>query len=250
MEFEVSSDPQASNGSRFMNDQDKTLLMIRALHQAKSFVTELAAPSPVIYAPMVRIETLNADQELPRADIIIFTSSNAVRLYAHKTHDRTSRVVCVGSITARVATERGFNVSHIFETAKQVVAYLQKNISSETPILYPRAETVSLDIADALSDARYAVHNAILYRQTFQPLSVEGIAVIESFPTIVPILSLEVAKRFKDALVSIRPMDLTVVCISVPVAAVFNDLSGFRVEIAQKPDRADLIKQVKASLSA
>lgn len=233
-----------------MNNPSKILLMIRAQKQAEDFAAELAVSNAVIYAPMVRIDPMNADDDLPHAGTVIFTSSNAVRFYADRAQNRTSGVLCVGSATDRAATAYGFQVMHTFETAKQLVAFVGENLKVRTPILYPRAETVSVDIAGDLAELGHSVRDAILYRQTFLPLSDEGINAVESLPLIIPILSREIAKRFRDVLVSAKPRDLTIVCISAPVAAIFDDLGGFSVEIAQKPTRSALIHQVKASLSA
>jgi len=229
-----------------MNTQPKTLLMIRAYDQAVNFVAELTLPNPVVYAPMVEIEPLNAGQTLPPADLVIFTSANALRQYADKTQHRGD-VYCVGSITKRAATERGFNILQSFETAEQLVGFLRENTAANKRMLYPRAETVSHDIASSLSAFGYQVTDAILYCQTFLPLSNEAITLIESSPVLVPILSKEIAKRLLTAIAPLKPRDLSLVCISPAVAAVF---SGFNVKTAQNPTRAALIEQIKSGFVA
>lgn len=233
-----------------MKTPNKTLLMIRAKDQAVDFVTELAVTTPVVFAPMVRIEPIEVTKPLPFVDGIIFTSSNAVRIYAMRTQSRSAKVFCVGSTTVRVAKERGFNVENSFPTAKDLAAFFQAHFKAKTNVLYPRAETVSFDVAGELSKAGHRVHEAILYRQTFQSLSGEGMRLIKSSSVIVPILSREAAIRFHDFLAFAKPHDLTIVCISAPVAAIFSDLSDVHVEIAEKSTRAALLSQIKASLSA
>lgn len=220
----------------------KTVLMIRARDQAADFVAELAVSTPVVYAPMVQIEPLNADQTLPAADVVVFTSSNAVRLFAAKTQTRSMDIVCVGSITARIAAKSGFHAAQTFETAEQLVASFQSRANDALHILYPRAETVSLDIASALSAMGHQATDIVIYRQIFQALSHEAKELLESSSVIVPIFSREIAKRFRDTITALKPHDLTLVCISAPVAAIFD---GFNVEIAKKPTRAALIAQIK-----
>ena len=215
--------------------------MIRAYDQAVDFVAELALPNPVIYAPMVQIEPLNATQTLPPADLVIFTSANAVRLYAKKIN-HNGDVFCVGTITKRVAAERRFNISQTFETAEQLVSFFRANTSDNTSILYPRAETVSYDIAKKLTHFGHQITDTILYRQSFLPLSDEAVRLIESSPTLVPILSKEIAKRFRAAITPINPRDLSLVCISPTVAAIFGDYS---VKTAQNTTRAALTEQIK-----
>ncbi|MBL4750217.1 MAG: uroporphyrinogen-III synthase [Amylibacter sp.] len=224
-----------------MNTLPTTLLMIRAYDQAVDFVAELALPNPVIYAPMVQIEQLNTGQTLPPADLVIFTSANALRLYADKTQHRGD-VFCVGSVTKRAATERGFNILQSFETAEQLIGFFRENTADTKSILYPRAETVSHDITTSLSAMGCRITGAILYRQTFLPLSDQAIKLIESSPVLVPVLSKEIAKRMRAALTPLKPRDLSLVCISPAVAAVFN---GFNVKTAQSPTRAALMEQIK-----
>lgn len=227
-----------------MKTPDKTLLMVRAYDQAANFVAELDTPCPVIFAPMVQIEPINTDQSLPVADLVIFTSANAVRLYASMTqHNGT--VICVGPTTKRAALAHGLNVSQTFETAELLVAYFHNTTNSNTNILYPRAETISLDIAEELASMGMQVTEAILYRQTFKSLTDEAIILIESSPTLVPILSKEIAKRFHSAIIALKPCDLTLVCISPSVAAIFT---GFNVKTAENPTRIALIKQIKIGL--
>jgi uroporphyrinogen-III synthase len=248
--MQVSPDQQASNGSHPMNKPIKTLLMIRAYDQAVGFVAELDVPNPVVYSPMVIIEPLDTDKDLPNTATVIFTSSNAVRLYASLTTERRQNILCVGSITSQAASRLGFTVSHSFEIASKLVIYLKQENETIGDIFYPRAETISVDIAKALSKSDKSISERVLYRQNFQPLSDEGRDVIESLPVIAPILSKEVAFRFRDAIQRLKPKDLTIICISHAVASVFDDLSNFRLEIAQKPNRVALIEQIKINVSA
>jgi len=225
----------------------KTVLMIRAYDQAVDFAADLAVANPVAFAPMVCIEPLNTAQILPSVDRVVFTSSNAVRLFASKTKDRSMDITCVGSVTARTAAECGFKTPQLFQTATQLVTSFQRETHDGVRILYPRAETVALNIADELARTGYDVTDMIIYRQTFQPLSHDAVNLIESSSVVVPIFSMEIAKRFHKAIISIKSYDLTPVCISSPVAAVFE---GFSVEIAPKPTRAAIITVIKNCLSA
>lgn len=236
--------------SVLMNTPRKTILMVRAYDQAIDFVAELNVQNPVVFSPMVSIDPLNTDKILPTTATVIFTSSNAVRLYASQTSERRQNIFCVGSVTTQAATGFGFTVAQNFETASKLITYLKKPHENLGYIFYPRAETVSVDIAAALSGKGNPISEMVLYRQSFQPLSDEGQHAIESLAVITPILSKEIAIRFRDIIQSLKPKKLTIICISEAVASVFDDLSGFSVEIAPKPNRAALIQQIKANLSA
>jgi uroporphyrinogen-III synthase len=232
-----------------MNKPDKTLLMIRAYDQAIEFVAELNVCNPILFSPMVCIDPLNTKTKPPKTETVIFTSSNAVRLYADLTSDRGQNICCVGTVTAQATARFGFTVTRSFETAAKLIEYLSQTIEPIGTILYPRAETVSVDIADALSHTGTPISEMILYRQNFQPLSGEAKHTIESVAVITPILSKEIALRFRATLQTINPKQLTIICISEAVASVFDDLNGFKVEIASKPNRSALIQQIKANLS-
>ncbi|MFK5998021.1 MAG: uroporphyrinogen-III synthase [Rhodobacterales bacterium] len=233
-----------------MNTQNKTILMIRERTQAADFIAELDMQGPVVFAPMVQIVPMQVDQVLPNATGIIFTSANAVRFYAKATKDRNAQVYCVGSQTERAAKGAGFRVTQRFETAAQLVAHFNAMPNPLSGIFYPRAETVAVDIAKELSDAGHHIEDAIFYRQAFQALPDKAKGLIESSSLIVPIFSHQIAKRFRQGLIFVKPCDLTIMCISTYVASVFDDLSGFRIDIAQKPTRAAMVDKIKASLLA
>ncbi len=233
-----------------MNAKNKTILMIRERKQAADFITKLDLQSPVVFAPMVRIVPLHTDQTWPKASEIIFTSPNAVRLYAKTTKNRNAQVFCVGSQTERMAQDNGFGIARRFETAAELVAHFNNMPKTNNGILYPRAETISLDITNELSKAGHQIQDAIIYRQTFQSLPGKARNLIESSGLIVPIFSQEIAKRFRELLNCVKPHDLTLICISANVADIFANFSGFRVEITQKPTRAAMIDSIKANLMA
>jgi uroporphyrinogen-III synthase len=229
-----------------MSKQNKTLLMIRAYDQATRFVSDLAISNPVVFAPIVRIEPLNHEKALPVADMLIFSSSNAVRLYTDREKNCDAETVCVGSITAKIAGDLGFKVSQTFETAKLLIAHFRNAHPDTKRILYPRAETVSLDIASELADMGYRISDTVLYRQKFQPLTDQAKDLIESSSLVVPILSKETAKHFLESIVSLIPLDLTLVCISPSVASIYDDFSEINVKIAENPTRAALCAEIKA----
>jgi len=233
-----------------MNTQNKTILMIREPAQAVDFIAELGVQVPVVYAPMVRIVPLHQGQDLPHAQTIIFTSPNALRFYATAVKARDALVYCVGTQTERAAKVAGFSVVQRFETSAQLVGYFNKMAKPVSGILYPRAETVALDIAKELAKAGHDIQDVILYRQAFLLLPDMARELIESSGLIVPIFSQEIAKRFRAALISVKPHDLTLLCISEHVAVIFDDLGGFRIKVAQKPTRADMIDQIKTDLTA
>ena len=233
-----------------MSKQNKTLLMIRAYDQAARFVSDLAISNPVVFTPIVRIEPLNIEQTLPVADMLIFSSSNAVRFYADSENNRDVETVCVGSMTANVANDFGFKVSQTFETAKLLIAQFRSAPLDTKRIQYPRAETVSLDIASELAGMGYRISDTILYRQNFQPLADQAKDLIESSSLVVPILSKETAKHFLDSIYSLKLHDLTLVCISPSVASIFDVFGRIKVKTAENPTKAALCAEIKACLNA
>jgi uroporphyrinogen-III synthase len=245
---ELSPDLQASNGSGIMNKIEKTLLMVRALDQATDFVAELDISNTVMFAPMVKIKPLNVKDPTPTAHTLIFTSSNAVRLYACRTQKRDQNVLCVGSVTQKEAENAGFTVLKIFETAQNLISFFETQTTHQNQIIYPRAQIVSLDLVKELMAMGYVANDIILYQQTFLPLPQDAKILIESSSVVLPVLSQEIAKRVQAALICSKPDDLTIICISPKVAAIFDDITGVNIKISPKPDRASLLALVKDSL--
>ncbi len=225
----------------------KTLLMIRDEQLAVDFVSGLAVSNPVVYAPMVTIEQVNAKQPIPVADMLVFTSSNGVRAYRAMTKDRSVIAICVGSVTEKVAVDEGIEVSKTYET---VAALIEDIKDTSQSIVYLRGEVVSVDIAQALSDTKVRLTEVILYEQVFHKLPPQGVNEIESSAVIVPILSKEIAIRFLKALTTIKSQNVTIICISAAVAAIFKDSADFTVETASNPTRAALMQMVKTALSS
>jgi len=228
----------------------KTLLMIRDQQLATDFVAALDMANPVVYAPMVSIEQIPHEHPLPVAETLIFTSSNAVRSYCQATADRTTKTLCVGSVTAYIAQNLGLNVQHTYDTVDALIADVKSSAPDYATILYPRGKVVSVDIAKALSDTQISVSQAILYKQAFHDLSPQAVAQIESSAVVVPVLSKEIAIRFLQAITRVKPHHLTIICISPTVAEIFNDTTGFAVKTATQPTRAALIDAVRTTLSS
>lgn len=224
--------------------------MIRAKDQAIDFVVDLTVSNPVVYAPMVEIEPMNMGVVPPNSNILIFTSANAVGIYSTSTQDRNNSVVCVGSVTHKAAENVGFTVQNNFETTELLINFFQNQLVHNNSIFYARAETVSQDLTQILTDMGYTISDMILYRQQFLPLSQVAINLIESSLVAVPILSTEIARQFRDAIVPCSPHNLILICISSQVAAIFKGLSGFKVEIATKPTRVALIDKIKDNITA
>lgn len=231
-----------------MNELKKTLLMIRAQDQATDFVAELAISNTVMFAPMVQIKPFNVTQPIPTAHTLIFTSSNAVRLYICTTPQRGQNVLCVGSVTQKTAEDAGFTVSKIFETTQKLISYFETQPAHQHQITYPRAQIVSLDLVKQLTGMGYVANDIILYQQMFLALQPDAIILIESSPVVLPVLSQEIARRLRAELTGLKSRGLTLICISTKVAAVFDGLSGVNVKIPPKPDRASLLALVKDSL--
>lgn len=228
------------------NKPAATLLMIRNRDQAADFISDLDLTNPVVYAPMVHLEPLHHTKKPPMADVIIFTSSNAVRFYGAQSYSVRPDVICVGSRTAVAAQKVGFNVLKVYETAQALIVKELKaaNLKGKV-LLYPRAETVSVDITQTLSDHGYSVHDFILYKQTFVPLPQTGKTLIQSQHTIVPVFSKAIAYHFRSSLEGMQPYNLVIVCISPPVADIFDGLENNHITTAQMPTRAGLIDEIR-----
>ena len=201
-----------------------------------------------MFAAMVQIKPLTVKHPISDAHTLIFTSSNAVRLYSSQTKQRGQKVLCVGSVTQKTAENAGFTVSNIFETAQNLISFYETQTVHHNQIVYPRAQIVSVDLVKELTAMGYVANDIILYQQIFLPLPQDAKTLIESSSVVLPVLSQEIAKRVQAALIGLKPDDLTIICISPKIAAVFDDLTGVNIKISPKPDRVSLLALVKDSL--
>lgn len=120
--------------------------------------------TPVV-APLLDIRPLDARPDPAAADALVFTSRNAVAVFADRTSDRTRPVFAVGDATAALAREAGFAQVRSAGGDLRALAALIRAEGAGLSILHPCAAEPAGDLAglvgDAAAVARLAIYESV-----------------------------------------------------------------------------------------
>jgi len=202
---------------------------------AARFRDRFGADWPVILAPVMEIETLDA--AIPAFDAVIFTSQNAVAPLVARVPAEGRRAYCVGRKTARAALDAGFQV---VEGGGDAAALLDVIRSAQRGgrLLHARGEEIAFPLYEKLNSAGIETVEAVLYRQKPQSFPPELLARIAAAgPVLAPIFSPRSA-RLLAAQLQGRDLTLRIAAISPAVAEAAAALDPEALEIATRPDAA------------
>jgi len=144
------------------------ILFTRELNESEDLIKKFKSSGfKVSNLPLLKISKLNYNEIKPSSfEVIIFTSSNAIKFLELKNIDKNILCFCVGSSTERTARSKGFqkvfaadgNVRNLKELIQQNLAVKNKRI------LYVSGEIVSYPLDKELTLEGYAVNRLINYR--------------------------------------------------------------------------------------
>lgn len=201
---------------------------------------------PTMTNPVIEIEAVAASLPDQRYDAIVFTSANGVRAAKHFEHFKELPVFAVGTRTAEVARECGFE--NVGIAAGEVNA-LGELIVAELPagarVLHLAGEDRAGDLPGRLSRAGIRTETAVIYRA--KPAAALKPETIEAFRTGRIDAVLHYSERSAAAFVRLAyaaGIDEDIrktrhICLSAAVAAPLR-LIGLRAEIAAAPEEQAL----------
>lgn len=209
-----------------------TLLITRpeegAARLAAAARARFGADFALLIAPLTRIVPTGA--ALPEADVLIFTSEQAVRFAGNG-----RPAYCVGARTAVAARAAGFVAIEGPGTAEGLSALILAQHPAGR-IVHARGAEAALPLAQALAAAGLPAQEAIIYRQESAALSPEAAALLQGTgPVLVPVFSARGAARFAAAAAGARA-PLWIAAISDAAAQPCAALHPARLEIAARPD--------------
>jgi uroporphyrinogen-III synthase len=215
------------------------VLVTRPLAEARSFATALTrrfGPKvrPIL-APLMASEHLAP--ALPTGPFagVIFTSATAVEAALPLGADLPQDAWCVGRKTAERAAASGFRARSADGDANALVAA----ILADPPrgrLLHLRGEDTRGEVAERLTSAGIETVSLVMYRQTAQPLSPEGAALLAtSGPVILPLFSPRSAVLFRAAMPGDSRATLLLVAMSDPVAEAARPIPHLALYTAAAP---------------
>jgi len=233
------------------------LLVTRPEPDARKLKTQLEALGhEVTVAPLLRIDVLPIEAAaFDGAQAIVATSRNGLRaLAAGGSSAEILRLplFAVGPDTEMLAREMGF--AEVFVgagSASDLVGLIESKASSSAgPIVHVAGETLAFDLAAPLKGSGLTVRKLVAYRsQAVRSLTVDTARLIaDGAIDAVILMSRRTAAAFGDAVTAGRLENsvggLTCLCISQEVAQELQALTLGRVEIAAKPNSAEMLALV------
>ena len=228
------------------------VLVTRAEPGASATGRRLAALGYLsIIEPLFTLEPIKAD--LPRFDVLAFTSANGVRAFARLSSLRDAPVFCVGRRTADAARDAGFeNVSSAEGDVTALLALIKRHATPDASVLHAGNEESRGDLAGALKAAGRDAHFRALYRA--RPANAPGPALADhllnsSRLEAVLVHSPRAATILAGFLAGAsNPTRLAIAAIS-PQAASALIVHASRLEIATSPDEKSLLLALERLVS-
>lgn len=202
----------------------------------------------VLVSPVLEIETYSTLPDLTKSKTLIFTSVHAVRGFTKLTKRREFACYVVGSSTAKVAKDAGFDAIDGGGQATALVEKIKMD-APPTPYLYLRGEHVSSDVAGSLNAEGMQTEQATLYSQVTVPLSEKAMKLLrKKRPVLLPLFSARSAQLFFEQGIGRAP--LHVVAMSEAVAEKVPRAKVKSIRIASKPDIEAMLSGLQALWSA
>ena len=228
----------------------KTLLLTRPKAQSCALAKEIEIEFPdkvtCLISPLMAITPIGDLPDISKFQALLFTSVNGVQAFIDLGGTTTSKCFCVGARTKRAAQAAGLDAVSANGAAAELIALVAKDVNADNgPLLHVRGERAAGDIAENLTTKGFTVEQAVLYRQEECDLSLAAKHALEGGEVYgLPLYSPLTARRFAE--ISAKNPDwptqnLTALCISENVAAEVEKLELGRVEIATKPNGAEML---------
>jgi uroporphyrinogen-III synthase len=226
-----------------------TILLIRPYEQsivfAAEFLAETGADVAIIPSPVLTIEPVLPLPDPAGAFALVFTSANAVRVFAQGGQGRGLRAFCVGASTANAARRAGFRgIASGGDVSELLEMLTACHNEGDGPYLYLHGEKTAADLAGLLKERDIPVRARMIYRQVEKPLSDKARQVMSTRDVIVPLFSANSAEIFARQVRGLPKNRIRCVCMSRAVAAALTGFDGNDIHFAAHPSRDGMIKAV------
>ena len=201
----------------------------------------------MVLSPIMRIEDTGATPELQQAKTLIFTSQHGVAAFVRQSDRRDLPCYAVGPATAEIARSEGFNVIATAGDAESLLAEVMA-ARPPSPCLHIRGDHAAGEVAQRLTAAGVLTTEAVLYRQTAQPLSNQAQECLRrETPVILPLYSPRSAELLFSELRATAP--LYVAALSTNVAAQVPKGSVNSLSVAKRPEAEAMLEAMDGLLS-
>lgn len=209
----------------------------------------------VLIAPLMRVETIDADVRAHWGAVVITSANAAIALQSHKARDALIRLplFAVGQRSADAARATGFtDVTSAGGDLRDLLRTLQAARPDATaPLLYLAGEDRSGDLIGDLEVHGIAAEMAVVYRAVTAPFPPDLIAALKAGEVDgVLHFSRRSADNYvagaKKAGIGAQALAVRHFCLSAQIAEPLTAAGVSSVAVAKRPDEAALIALVDA----
>jgi uroporphyrinogen-III synthase len=225
------------------------ILLTRAQEASERFAALLTLAMPdveVIIAPLQEVRFVDWTRPDPLADVLIFTSRNAVVAAARA--GLGGLAYCVGDQTAQAAQLAGFRTISAAGDAQDLVARVL--MDGPRPVWHLRGREARGNVAPQLRAAGFNVTERVVYDMVSLPLSGTAKSALRGpGPVLVLLFSPKSAKRAAKALAGAKAT-LAIFSISEAVDDVAKGLEARARWVALRPDADGMLEIVVQVLNS
>lgn len=234
------------------------LLITRPYEDSLELAKKLAHKKiNVIIDPLIIIESLdevvkNLDQnKLSQYDLLIFTSKNALKIFALNSNCRNNQIIVIGIESYYLAKNLGFNN---IKTANGTAISMLETIMSMNKInkiLYLSGNVITQDLTHELKNKGYDAERLIIYKTFYAKRFSNQVSklLFERKIDAVMLYSVKSAETFINNLKKLSfDYDLCSVklfTLSKKIANIVSNVKCHRIYIAKKPNQEEIIKLVE-----
>ncbi len=229
-----------------------TILLTRPQAESEKLAKALTTQFPnlrCIISPLLEIVPIESTVDLTSADALVFTSANAVRIFGERSTDRKLPAFCVGQKTAAAARDIGLVVTAADGDVSDLARLISESGLTGT-LLHVRGRHSAADLAALLEKTGLSVQSCILYDQVPQPLNADAIEALQTHVVdAVTIYSPRTAGAFLDSIRRLKPVSLTVLCISPAACEPLEELPNVNFRIAARPTGRHMVSLIEDFLA-
>ena len=230
-----------------------TIILIRPFDQsiafAAAFMSQTGSDAPIRPSPLIRIVPTVKTIKIGDVSALLFTSTNAVRVYRTLCAPRRIRALCVGAATTKAARDAGLmatnadgSVSDLLELATA------QHMDGDPPYLYLRGAEVTGDLAGNLCERGTPCLEQVIYRQSPAHMSSDILKIIQTESVVIPVFSANSAKALCSELAGVTPFDLKITSISAAASTPLVDLENTTIVQSPTPSRKGMIACLSATV--
>lgn len=232
------------------------LLITRPDPSGKTFADAVEDQFPGAFSaclsPLTAIVPEPPALSLEGVQALLFSSRNAVQIFAETYGGRDLPALCVGGGTAAEARAYGFSAEAAY--GGDVAALADMAATAWRPdgghYLYLRGRETAGDLAGSLFSQGIPVEEAILYSQLSLPLSDDALSLL-AMPgfVVAPVFSPASAERLAGAVAAMGPdfaADIVALAISENAARPLSSIPLAALHVAEAPNAAAMVNSVGA----